>query len=88
MSTRTLFVGIDVSKEKLEVFFQGKSFELLNQPGFLARLMRQLLALKVPLQLICEAMGGYEEPLLQSAHRHRGASLMCSTPQGTSARPK
>jgi hypothetical protein len=36
MSKRTLFVGIDVSKEKLEVFFQGKSFKLLNQPGPLA----------------------------------------------------
>jgi hypothetical protein len=68
MSKRTLFVGIDISKERLEVFFQGKSFELLNQPSPLVRFMRQLLALEVPLQLICEARGGYEEPLLQSAH--------------------
>jgi len=43
MSTPTLFVGIDVSKEKLEVYFQNKSFKLLNQAGPLAKFMHQLL---------------------------------------------
>ena len=58
MSTPTLFVGIDVSKEKLEVYFQTKSFKLLNQAGPLAKFMHQLLELEVPLQIICEATGG------------------------------
>jgi len=46
MSMRTLFVGIDISKEKLEVYFQNKSFELLNRPGPLAKFMHQLLELE------------------------------------------
>ena len=79
MSRRTLFVGIDISKEKLEVFFQGKSFELLNQPGPLAGLMHPLLGMEVPLQLICEATGGYQAPLLQSAHPH-GVPICCVQP--------
>jgi len=70
MSTRILFVGIDVSKEKLEVYFQNKSFEFLNQAGPLAKFMHQLLELEIPLQLICEATAGYEEALLRSAHHH------------------
>jgi transposase len=41
--------------------------------------MRRLLALEVPLQLICEATGGYKEPLLQSAHQH-GVPVSCVQP--------
>ena len=79
MSTPTLFVGIDISKEKLEVYFQNKSFELLNRPAPLAKFMHQLLELEVPVQIICEASGGYEEALLQSAHHH-GVPICCVQP--------
>jgi len=34
MSMRTLFVGIDISKQKLEIYFQKKSFELLNRSRY------------------------------------------------------
>ena len=70
MSTPTLFVGIDISKETLEVYFQNKSFELLNRPAPLAKFMHPLLELEVPVQIICEPTAGYEEALLQSAHPH------------------
>jgi len=88
MSKQTLFVGIDVSKEKLEVYFQTKSFELLNQAGPLAKFMHQLPEFEVPLQLICEATAGDEEALLQSAHPQRGAYLLCATSKATTIRPQ
>jgi len=54
MSKQTLFVGIGVSKEKLEIYFQSKSFELLNRPAPLAKFMHQFLELEVAVQIICE----------------------------------
>jgi hypothetical protein len=50
--------------------------------------MHQLLELEVPLQLIGEATGGYEESSAAERPPSRGAYLLCSTSEGTTIRPQ
>ena len=67
------FVGIDISKEKLEVYFQSKSFELLNRPAPLAKFMHQLLELEAPVQIQLPQQLGAMPSRLASGRSFRGS---------------
>lgn len=57
------FVGVDVSKDKLDVFVDstGEAFSVPNTAGGVAELARRLLALAAPVALVVvENTGGYE----------------------------
>lgn len=64
------YIGIDVSKSKLDVHDprsgQSKSYPY-TKTGLL-RLFRQALKLPGIPQIICEPSGGYEKPLIRMAH--------------------
>lgn len=63
-----LYIGIDVGKFELTVFFNQKSFTLDNQPQsiceFCSFIHKQQLEMQQPILSVCEATGGYERLLI------------------------
>jgi transposase len=61
-----LYVGVDVAKDWLQVDLAGQSHRLANDTAGL----RQLLKLLRPhhVHMVCEATGGYEQPLVRTLH--------------------
>jgi transposase len=64
----SIYAGLDIAKLSLELHFQNRSHSLPNTPAGHRRLVRLLQAAAQPVQLICEASGGYEQPLVQALH--------------------
>jgi transposase len=64
MDTLQMFVGIDVSKARLDVACrpQGRAWQCANDSEGIAALVERLLALN-PALVVLEATGGYEAPL-------------------------
>jgi transposase len=64
MTSQPLFVGIDVSKARLDTALRpdGRTFADRNDPDGIAALVARLVALQ-PALLVLEATGGYEMPL-------------------------
>jgi transposase len=69
--TAPVYAGLDVAKASLQLHFQDRQYALANSPAG----HKKLLALLEPcaeVQIICEATGGYERPVvaaLQAADR-------------------
>jgi transposase len=69
--TATVYAGLDIAKASLQLHFQDRQFALANS----AAGHKKLLALLEPcpqVQIVCEATGGYERPVvaaLQAADR-------------------
>lgn len=63
--TLAIYVGIDVSKDRLDVAIRGetKCLEFSNSNRGIAKLVKQMLAL-APKLLVVEATGGYEEAVV------------------------
>lgn len=63
--TLEIYVGIDVSKDQLDVAIKGekKCLEFSNSKRGIAKLVKQMLALE-PKLLVVEATGGYEEAVV------------------------
>lgn len=59
------YVGVDISKETLDVSFSGSTALTLenNRRGF-TQLKRELVRLRADIHLVCEPTGGYEKDLL------------------------
>lgn len=66
MSTNTsiLYVGLDIAKDSLQVNLPNQNFPLANRPVDHRRLIQLLKALSVPLLVVCEATGGYEQAIV------------------------
>jgi transposase len=64
MTSQPLFVGIDVSKARLDTALRpdGRTFADRNDPDGIAALVARLVALQ-PVLIVLEATGGYEMPL-------------------------
>ena len=62
----TIYAGVDVSKDKLDAYCRewGEPRTFANTPGGLEGLHRQL---PDGIHIVCEASGGYERALLESA---------------------
>jgi len=67
-NTAPVYVGIDVAKATLQVHLRGAQIELHNTPADLAKLCKKLQALPGA-HVICEATGGYEQPLVQRVQK-------------------
>lgn len=65
MTQDRMFVGVDVSKDRLDVFVQGDAFAVETDKAGLKRLVRRLKALG-PLAVGLEASGGYERGVLKA----------------------
>lgn len=66
-NTPTLYVGLDVAKASLQLDLAGQPHALANTPAGHAQL-RKLLRAHPGAHLICEATGGYEQPVVRALH--------------------
>lgn len=64
----TTYVGVDVAKATLQVHLNGHQIEFANSADGHAKLSKKLAALTSP-QVICEATGGYERPMVAALHK-------------------
>jgi transposase len=73
MSTNTsiLHVGLDIAKDSLQVNLQNQNFSLPNATGGHHQLVERLKAISVPLLVVCEATGGYEQAIVAALHQAR-----------------
>jgi transposase len=62
-----LYVGLDVAKSTLQLDLAGKSHALTNDPKGHARLLK-LLRPHPGAHVVCEATGGYEQPVVRALH--------------------
>jgi transposase len=66
MKQSVVYIGIDVAKAHLDVAWAGTVRRLPNERSGHAVLTRWIKQSTTPVQLICEASGGYEQALLES----------------------
>lgn len=64
------YVGMDIAKATLQVHLNGHQFEFQNNAQGHAQLTKRLTKLPFP-QVICEATGGYEFPVVQAFHQNQ-----------------
>jgi transposase len=69
MKQSVVYIGIDVAKAHLDVAWAQTVRRLPNQPSGHAALVRWIKQSTTPVQLICEASGGYEQALLESLEK-------------------
>jgi len=69
IAANPVYVGVDVAKSTLQAHLPSGQFALANLPADRLRLVHKLQA--VPgVQVVCEATGGYERPLVELLHQH------------------
>lgn len=67
------YVGVDVSKNELDIHAEGRTIQVKNQPSGFKELLRWLEKENLPnIQVVCEATGGYEQALV---HAMRDAGI-------------
>lgn len=66
-NTPILYVGVDVAKSSLQLDLSGQSHSLTNDAKGHAQILK-LLRRHPTAQVICEATGGYEQPLVRFLH--------------------
>ena len=69
MKQAIVYIGIDVAKAYLDVSWAGEARRFSNERSGHATLVRWLKTSQRPVQLICEASGGYEQALLESLEK-------------------
>jgi transposase len=62
-----LYIGLDVAKLSLQLHLAGRFHSLANDPKGHAQLLK-LLRSQAGAHVICEATGGYEQPVVQALH--------------------
>jgi transposase len=83
MSQPPVYLGLDVHKATLVGSLAGENFTLQNQPSGRTALCARIQAHPVPVQVVCEASGGYERPVVEAL---RAAGLPVSVLHPTRAR--
>ena len=70
-STETYYVGIDISKDNLDVFTRhdGQARSVTNDRKNIAKLITKLTNFAGNIHIVCEATGGYEKALLSTAFK-------------------
>src|ERR1043166_3786790 len=77
MKQSVVYIGIDVAKVHLDVAWAQSVRRLPNQRSGHATLIQWIKQSTTPVQLICEASGGYEQGLLESlAEEHVAVTLV------------
>jgi transposase len=69
MNQSVVYIGIDVAKVHLDVAWAQSVRRLPNQRSGHASLIQWIKQSTTPVQLICEASGGYEQALLESLEK-------------------
>ena len=65
--TPTVHAGLDLAKATLQLHLQNTHHVLDNNPAGYAALLKKLRAAS-PVQIICEATGGYEKGVVAALH--------------------
>ncbi|GEP46489.1 IS110 family transposase [Brevifollis gellanilyticus] len=68
MNPDVVYLGVDVSKDSLDVCFLSESFTLPYTNAGLRKLLARIAKHAVPVHVICEASGGYDHPLTDALH--------------------
>ena len=68
-NTSTLYVGLDIAKDSLQVNLQNQNFSLPNAGRGHRRLVKLLEGIPEPLLVVCEATGGYEQAIVAALHQ-------------------
>lgn len=63
-----VYLGVDVSKDSLDVHFLDQFHHLPNSAAGIARLLKLIAKHPGTVQIICEATGGYERALCSALH--------------------
>jgi transposase len=66
-----IYAGLDVAKLSLQLHLKDKSHALPNTAAGHHRLRVLLRAAGAPVHVVCEASGGYEQPLVRALHQAR-----------------
>ena len=66
MKQSVVYIGVDVAKANLDVAWAAASRRFPNDRNGHAALVLWIKQSAAPVQLICEASGGYEQGLLES----------------------
>jgi transposase len=66
-NTHILYAGLDVAKSSLELHLAGHSRSLANDAKGHAQLLK-LLRVHLKAHVVCEATGGYEQPIVRVLH--------------------
>ena len=69
-NTAPVYVGVDVAKATLQVHLQGSQIQFHNTPKGRTQLCKKVQAL-AGAHVVCEATGGYEQPMVQALHQAR-----------------
>ena len=65
MKENLIWCGVDVAKNSLSVSLDQKCFDVPNSTAGRQKLVNRLRRLTTPVHLLCEASGGYEQPLVK-----------------------
>lgn len=60
--------GLDIAKATLDLHLQGLAWSFPHDPPGCAALLARLQAAGTPVQIICEATGGWERPVVAALH--------------------
>jgi transposase len=62
-----LYAGLDVAKSSLDLHLAGRAYSLANNAKGHTQLLK-LLRVHLKAQVVCEATGGYEQPIVHALH--------------------
>ncbi len=68
MNPSSIHVGLDISKSFLDLDLPHSSASIPYDPKGCRTLIQRLLALKAPAHVVCEATGGWEQPIVNALH--------------------
>lgn len=68
MNPSLVHAGLDIAKATLDLHLQGQSLTFAHDPPGCATLVARLRALGSPVQVVCEATGGWERPVVAALH--------------------
>jgi transposase len=70
MSTNNsiIYVGLDIGKDSLQINLLNQNFSLPNSASGHRKFISQLKTITTPLLVICEATGGFEQPIVAAFH--------------------
>ena len=60
------YIGIDVSKKKLDIHYQGHKDAFEQSTSAYRKLIKWITSLERDVVVVCEATGGYEKPLIRA----------------------
>ena len=68
MKSILVHAGLDIAKATLDLHLQGCAWSFPHDPPGCAALLARLQAAAAPVQVICEATGGWERPVVAALH--------------------